>query len=217
MSTARPHSRAADDSADPRSVVARITRPLAALASADDEGLSGAEIARKASLPPATAHRLLVRLEQEGVTVRRAASRSWALGGVVLGWGEAANRQHVGRSRFHEVLRAIGQSTKETVVLTVREGWHGTHVDLVESPTRLRIVEHVGLRLPLTVGASRRAILAFMPQGERHRVLSRYVPSGADREWIQRDLELTRQLGYSVSAGEVTAYSIGIAVPILTN
>jgi DNA-binding IclR family transcriptional regulator len=32
---------------------------------------------------------------------------------------------------------------------------------------------------------------------------------------LQR-LDLTRELGFSVSAGEVTAYSVGIAVPLLT-
>ncbi len=120
-----------------------------------------------------------------------------------------------GRSQFHDVLRAIGTATSETVVLTGREGWHGTHTDLVVSPTGLRIVERVGLRLPLTVGASRRAILAFLPEAERQRILSRYVPAGPRREWLSDSLNLTRELGFSVSAGEVTAYSVGIAVPLL--
>jgi DNA-binding IclR family transcriptional regulator len=189
---------------------------LAALSAADDDGLPAAELARRAELPPATAHRLLVELEREGVAVRRAGNRAWALGGVVLGWGDAARRQQAGRSQFHNVLRAIGKSTSETVVLTAREGWHGTHTDLVVSPTGLRIVERVGLRLPLTVGASRRAILAFLPEAEQQRVLSRYVPAGPRREWLGSSLDMTRELGFSVSAGEVTAYSVGIAVPLLS-
>jgi DNA-binding IclR family transcriptional regulator len=204
------------DAVDSRSVARRITRLLAALSAADDDGLPAAELARRAELPPATAHRLLVELEREGVAVRRAGNRAWALGGVVLGWGDAARRQQAGRSQFHDVLRAIGKSTKETVVLTAREGWHGTHTDLVVSPTGLRIVERVGLRLPLMIGASRRAILAFLPKAERQRVLSRYVPAGPRREWLSSSLDLTRELGFSVSAGEVTAYSVGIAVPLLS-
>jgi DNA-binding IclR family transcriptional regulator len=204
------------DAVDSRSVARRITRLLAALSAADDDGLPAAELARRAELPPATAHRLLVELEREGVAVRRAGNRAWALGGMVLGWGDAARRQQAGRSQFHDVLRAIGKSTKETVVLTAREGWHGTHTDLVESPTGLRIVERVGLRLPLTVGASRRAILAFLPEAGRQRVLSRYVPTGPRREWLSSSLDLTREMGFSVSAGEVTAYSVGIAVPLLS-
>lgn len=204
------------DAADSRSVARRITRLLAALSAADDDGLPAAELARRAELPPATAHRLLVELEREGVAVRRAGNRAWALGGIVLGWGDAARRQQAGRSQFHDMLRAIGKSTSETVVLTAREGWHGTHTDLVVSPTGLRIVERVGLRLPLTVGASRRAILAFLPGAERQRVLSRYVPAGPRREWLGSSLDLAKELGFSVSAGEVTAYSVGIAVPLLT-
>lgn len=202
---------------DSRSMVGRVTRLLAELSAADADGLPAAELARRAELPPATAHRLLVELEQEGVTVRRAGNRAWALGGVVLGWGDAARRQQLGRSQFHDFLRAIGKDTRETVVLTVREGGYGTHTDLVISPTGLRIVERIGLRLPLTVGASRRAMLAFLPEAEQQRIIARHVPDGPPREWLHRSLDLAREFGFSVSAGEVTAHSVGIAVPLLSN
>lgn len=198
-------------------MVRRVTKLLAALSAADTEGLPAAELARRAELPPATAHRLLVELEREGVTTRRTGTRSWALGGIVLAWGDAARRQQSGRSQFHDVLRAIGKATSETVVLTVREGGYGTHTDLVVSPTGLRIVERIGLRLPLTVGASRRAILAFLPEAEQQRAISRHVPADSDREWLRGSLDLTREMGFSVSAGEVTAHSVGIAVPLLTD
>lgn len=196
-------------------MIHRVTKLLGALSAADADGLTAADIARSAELPPATAHRLLVELEREGIAVRRG-GRAWVLGGVVLGWGEAARQQQTGRSRFHDMLRAIGKTTSETVVLTVREGWHGTHTDIVVSPTGLRIVERVGLRLPLTIGASRRAILAFLPGAERQRILSRYVPDETEQELLTSNLGLTRQAGFAVSAGEVTAYSVGIAVPLLT-
>lgn len=202
---------------DPRSVVRRVTRLLAALSAADADGLPAAELARRAQLPPATAHRLLVELEQEGVTVRRAGNRAWVLGGVVLGWGDAAKRQQSGRSRFHDFLRAIGRATSETVVLTIREGDYGTHTDLVISPTGLRIVERIGLRLPLTVGASRRAMLAFLPAAEQQRIMAGHVPDGPPRQSLRASLDLARDLGFCVSAGEVTAHSVGIAVPLLAN
>lgn len=215
MTTRQLAAGAAGGDAASRSVARRITRVLAALSAADEQGVSGAELARQTGLPTATAHRLLVELEREGVTVRRG-TRGWVLGPVVLGWGAAAERQLSGRSRFHDALRAISGATKETVVLTVREGWHGTHVDLVEAPSRLRIVEHIGLRLPLTIGASRRAILGFLPGPERQRVLSRYGPAGAAGELLTRDLRVVAELGFCVSAGEVTAYSVGVAVPLLS-
>lgn len=199
-----------------RSMIRRLTKLLEALSTADADGLTAAELARDAELPAATAHRLLVELEREGVTVRRGGNRAWALGGVVLGWGQAAGQQQAGRSRFYDMLRAIGRITSETVVLTVREGWHGTHTDIAISPTGLRIVERIGLRLPLTIGASRRAILAFLPDAERQRILSRYAPDAAERELLTGNLDMIRQFGFSVSAGEVTAHSIGIAVPLLS-
>lgn len=202
---------------DSRSTVRRVTRLLAALSAADSDGLPAAELARRAELHPATAHRLLVELEREGVTIRRSGNRAWAMGGVVLGWGEAARRQQSGRSQFHDALRAIGKATSETVVLTVREGGYGTHTDLVVSPTGLRLVERIGLRLPLTVGASRRVMLAFLAEAEQQRILSRHVPDGPHRQWLRSSLDLTKDLGFCVSAGEVTAHSVGIAVPLLTN
>jgi DNA-binding IclR family transcriptional regulator len=202
---------------DSHNMVRRITKLLAALSAADSDGLPAAELARRAELPPATAHRLLVELEREGVAVRRAGNRAWAMGGVVLGWGEAVRRQQSGRSQFHDVLRAIGKATSETVVLTVREGGYGTHTDLVISPTGLRIVERIGLRLPLTVGASRRVMLAFLPEVEQKPILSRHVPGSLHRQWLRSSLDLTKDLGFCVSAGEVTDHSAGIAVPLLTN
>jgi DNA-binding IclR family transcriptional regulator len=98
----------------------------------------------------------------------------------------------------------------------------GVYVDRIDSLESLKISEPIGLRHPLVVGASNRAMLAFLPQKIRESIISNEdgIPSPALRAPSQRDLlfqiDVIRNKGYAVSYGEVTKGTIGIGAPIFT-
>lgn len=198
-------------------VVRRAASVLRTLAECDSRGLSAAETARRTGIPLQTAHRILGELAGEGLSLQNPASKTWTLGPELLALGSAAGRQVNWVNRTRDVLRAISAETRETTVLTARTGTCGTIVDLVESPQPLRMAEHVGLRMPLNVGASRLVILAALGAVERAAVLDELAGQGVPIHVaaVESQCAAIAAAGYAVGSGEVTPYTVGVAVPVV--
>lgn len=149
--------------ADPKGVVPRALALLRMLGSSGTRQVSTSELARRSGIPLQSVHRIMKELAGGGLVVQDQANRHWSLGPFALSLGAAAQQQFSWAGVVHESLIRITAATGETSILTINEGAYGSYLDIVESPQPLRLVEHVGQRLPLTVGASRRVILAYLP------------------------------------------------------
>lgn len=201
----------------PHGVVRRAAAVLRTLADADSRGLSASEAARRTGIALQTVHRILGELAEEGLTLQDPVAKTWTLGPELLALGALAARQVNWIERARDVLRAVTVETQETAIMTARTGAYGTIVDLVESPQPLRLTERVGLRLPLSVGASRRAILAALNPTEREAVLGELQADGVpvDRAAVEADCARIAAEGCAVSGGEVTPHTVGVAVPVV--
>lgn len=175
-------------------------------------GLSASDIARRCRLPVQTVHRLLAELSRCGLTFQAGGTRLWTLGPLALALGEAAGRQISIVRVAHPGLVRLTERTGETTILTIRDQDSGVNVDIVDSPHRLRLTEHVGLRLPLTTGASRRVILAHLPVAEREDLVEQLTGGGDVARRLDEELDRIRRQGYATSRGEVTGDTVGIAV-----
>ena len=92
-------------------------------------------------------------------------------------------------------LRELSQATQESASFYVREGDERACISRVEGPQSVRHHVRIGMRLPLTLGAPGRVILAF--SGE----------PGAGYEDIRRK-------GHHISMGEREAQVSSVAAPV---
>jgi DNA-binding IclR family transcriptional regulator len=186
------------------------------LATADGDRHNASDLARATQIPLQTVHRILRDLADGGLVLHDPSTRAWSLGPMALTLGSAAQRHITWTGVARTVLERITTTTRETTILTLREGAYASHTDIVESPQRLRLTEHVGLRLPLTVGASRRAILASLPDSDRATVLTSLAADGVTIEHAAttRQCQEIRKRGYAISRGEVSDHTVGVAVPV---
>jgi DNA-binding IclR family transcriptional regulator len=198
-------------------VIPRALALLRLLSEPEVDHLAATEVARSTGIPLQTVHRLLKELGDGGLVLQDPDSRRWSLGPFAVLMGMAGQRQISWLHLAREVLTTITEATRETTILTLRHGAYGTHYEMVESPQRLRLIEYVGLRLPLTVGASRRVILAQLEGKQRRAVLDRLANDGiaTDLQQIEMICEQIRTDGYEVSRGEVTDHTVGVAVPLI--
>lgn len=182
---------------------------------------SATEISRQLDMPVQTVHRLLSTLAQFGFVTKNEQTKKFRLGLSLVQLGFLVWDNMSIRTVAHPVMEDLAKQCKESVYLTVREGSYGVFVDLVDSPQMLRIAEPIGLRLPLNTGASKRIILAFLPTKQREHVIDEILShpettSGLlDRDKLQEELTQIRQQGFSVSYGETTEGTAGVAAPIL--
>ncbi|WP_018130492.1 IclR family transcriptional regulator [Effusibacillus pohliae] len=192
--------------------LARALDILFVLAEADMT-LSVSDISEKVSIPESTTYRLLQTLEQNGIIERKSKGQI-GLGMRILEL--ARSLQHQIDRELHTIARPImeklTEKTSETSILAVRAGLNVTCIQMVESRRMIRFVIETGRTLPLHLGATGKAILAF----ESRKVIEQVVQSLSEEEkqHLLEELRQVREMGYCNTVGEVDPDIFGAAAPI---
>ncbi|MFZ5846192.1 MAG: IclR family transcriptional regulator [Actinomycetota bacterium] len=194
------------------------SRVLAVLGAFDERHreLRLTDIARRADLPPATAHRLVAELVAWGALQRGAdgylvGHRLWELGllaPVQTGLREAAS------PFLHDVYGA----TLATVHLAVRDGNQVLYLDRLAGRMSVPVVSTVGSRLPMHATGVGKVLLAHAPEEVQLEVLSdlrRVTPHTITQPGrLRRELARVRHDGYATTHEEMTLGACSVAVPV---
>ena len=110
------------------------------------------------------------------------------------------------------ILEALRESTGETAALFVLREQKRICVLELESHHALTIVRGVGDAGVITVGASGKAILAYVDEGRRNAILDK-VTNKTRRAELVKALDTVRSQGFATSQGEVIVGAIALAAP----
>ena len=167
-----------------------------------------AALARSLKLNRTVVHRLLSTPHRRGFVTRQA--DGYVPGAILV---RIANGiQPVLRAQGRAVMLDLEERIGETVVMHIPDGEDAVVLEQVVGERNVVRVEHrIGSRHPLDLGASGRAILAFLPTIAEHLVRRSDKPDA-----LGRQLESVRQLGYALSHDELQQGVHGIAVPVLS-
>lgn len=181
-------------------------------------GLSDA--ARELGLPKSVTFRIIETLAFYGYLSQNPENRRYRLGLHVLALAstvaETLDLRHVAVPYMNELARLTGES----VFLIVVDGESAVTVAKVDSDSPVRVHMTLGNHVPLTLGASNKALLAFLPLDRLERILGKPVtlitghgPTDADA--LRQELKTIRARGWAYTVGEVTPDVAGLGVPIL--
>jgi IclR family acetate operon transcriptional repressor len=180
--------------------------------SPDKQWMSVLEIQRKVPLSRPTLYRLLQTLASKGlIRIEGDPQRfalDYAVGAFAHSWLAGLDVVGVARPSL-ERLRA---ETGETAALFVRRGSLRQCVLELTSSHVLAMSRGVGETDHLWRGASGKAILAFVEEGEITKILSA-LPRGTDPKRLSVDLTRVRKDRLAISRGEVFIGAIAIAAP----
>jgi DNA-binding IclR family transcriptional regulator len=176
--------------------------------------LSVSDISEKVSIPESTTYRLLQTLEQNGIIERKTKGQI-GLGMRILEL--ARSLQHQIDRELHTIARPImeklTEKTMETSILAVRAGLNVTCIQIVESRRMIRFIIETGRTLPLHLGATGKAILAFESRKVIEQVLQLIALEDMQAHLLE-ELHQVRQMGYCSTVGEVDQDIFGVAAPI---
>jgi len=201
-----------------KSTVRAVERALDILLCFTDEtelGLS--EMASRIGLHKSTVFRLLSTLEQKGFVVRDAQTEKYRLGFRI--WELSANLTHADDPAFILLpeMERLRDQLGETISLYVRDGKERIRIQAVQSNQPVRRVAPIGARMPLSVGASSKILVAYADEAVQQEILqSPDWPESIDREAFLRQLAQIRQQGYAISIEEREQGAAAVSVPILT-
>lgn len=202
--------------------VERACRLLSAF-SLGEPSLSLAELARRAELPKATAHRLAVALRTCGLLTQGVDGR-YGLGVKLLELGAVVRENLDVLQLCRSAIDAVSLASGETVVLGTVE-WPARELLLVarrDSPHPLAVGSPVGRRQPIPPGgALGKAVLSGLDRDELESVLNDLIlvamtpNTPIERRLLMRHVAHARQIGYASEQDEYIDGVSGVAVPVV--
>jgi DNA-binding IclR family transcriptional regulator len=184
---------------------------------AQHRSLTLSELARRANLPPPTAHRLAGELVGWGALVRRP-SGEYVVGRKLWDLGLLAPVNAGLREVASPFLNDLHAATLATVHLAVRDGHEVLYVDRLSGHASVPVVSQIGSRLPLHATGVGKALLAHAPEQVQNAVLAHLVrvtpytvtQPGRLREQLRR----VHSEGFAQTSEEMSLGACSVAVPI---
>lgn len=172
------------------------------------------QIAQATGLGKSTAHRLLASLARAEFVRVEPQSRQYSLGGGLLqltaNWLSGFGIRTVALPH----LRKLRRATRETVSLNVREGNFRIAIERLDTSHEVRFVVEIGRAIPLHVGATGKAILAFLTESERKEALEHTGTNQDELACLHEELARIRRVGAAISTGERVKGTRSISAPV---
>lgn len=176
------------------------------------------ELATELQMTKSNVHRLVTTLQAQGYVRQLAAlgtyemtPRLWELGCRVM--------SRFDFTRFARyAMQRLAEQTKETVHLSILEGFEVLYLDKIESAHHVRAYTSVGSRAPAWCVATGKAMLAYMPADYIEPIESKLAPftstSITTMDELRRELATVRRLGYAIYKGEWRDSVYGVAAAV---
>ncbi len=180
------------------------------------------EIRARCRFPGSTLYRFLENLTRTGLLRLNPLTKEYRLGAVFIGLGQVAQKGIPLVELCYPLMRRLSAETGESVFLSIREGEGKVCVSSVESGRRpIRYVPRPGSLTAMHIGASGKAILAFLRPEEisellgKGKLVSATPKTITDKVKLKDRLARIREKGYDYSEGEAVPGAWGLAFPIL--
>jgi DNA-binding IclR family transcriptional regulator len=179
--------------------------------------LTLSDLARRAGLPLATAHRLIGELQRWGALDRRP-SGEYVIGRRLWDLGLLAPVQSGLRQAASPFMHDLYGATLATVHLAVRDGTEVLYVDRLSGHVSVPVVSKVGSRLPMHATGVGKVLLTYAPEEVVKSVLlglsrvTRYTITSPARLLAQ--LERVKVDGYATTGDEMSLGASSVAVPV---
>jgi DNA-binding IclR family transcriptional regulator len=180
--------------------------------------MSLSEISSALEMNKSSAHTMLATLVSKGFIEKN--GDSYHLGKTLISMTRGVLVNVDIRDRAAPYLRELAEHTKDTVYLTVPDGYYCLYIYAIESIQRLQARSAIGDRVPYHCTSVGRALLAFMPQERVEEIISvtgmpRYTKlTITTKKELFEELERIRKQGYGTDLGQHDDNIYCIGAPI---
>ena len=167
-----------------------------------------------------TVHRVLYSLEKLGYVEKADAKAHYRLGPKFFDLTESAVQFRRLQPVAHAVMLELLLRHSETVNLGVLDDGQVAYIDVVQSPSALRIAANPGDRNPAHSTSLGKVILAYSPEAEVEKVLKRYPlirmtsKTITQKAHLLEHLAAVREQGVAFDLGENVDGVLCVAAPI---
>jgi IclR family KDG regulon transcriptional repressor len=178
------------------------------------------EIARELDMQKSTVYRLLTTMQEFGFVRKSEDGVSYRLGLTLFELGSVVSNSFDIRDIAVAYMHKLSEQCGESVHLGIFSDNEVMSIEGVESQSPLKSTIIVGKRAPLYCTSIGKALLAFLPEGERDKIVGnirfeKYTGQTiVDSKALGEELELTRRRGYAIDNEEHDLGITCVAAPI---
>lgn len=187
----------------------------------EQKGLTLTELTTRTGIPKSTLFRILATLENRSCIGLIAGSKKYQLGLKVWELGSAYVEQSDLDTAATAHMQELADACRESVFLGVLDAGEVVYMRRIESPHSVAVVRKLGHRAPAYCTATGEAMLAFMSEEKRERIvdqlqLEAHTPkTNTDRKALRRRLQQTQKEGVAVVDGAYNAKLLCVSAPVL--
>ena len=211
------------DSRQSKYHVPNLTRALRILElfTSHPEGLTTSQMTALLKIPRNSVFRITATLLAFGYLVRDEETKVFQMSQKLLTVGYAALSEQTLVEKSIGEMRQLRDRFKETVPLGILHGTEGLVIEEIQGLHSFRFVLEPGRRFHLHSAAPGKAIVAFLPDGEKEQLIRKIKfekyndRTITDKRTYIKNLETVRKKGYAIDHAEEIEGMHCIAAPIL--
>jgi IclR family KDG regulon transcriptional repressor len=178
------------------------------------------QISNKAKIPKSTVYRILCTLEGRGLVQFDEKTLRYTPGLRLMEFGFLVSSVLDVRTEAEDILIDLQAKTNQTILMAVKEGDELLYIYKKEKDEGLKFSSYVGQRRPFIYGVLGPALLAFLPDKEKERILNipiaQHTPyTITDKGVIRQRLQQIEKDGFYIESNETNIGVTGIGAPIL--
>jgi len=201
--------------------VEQASRVLLCLGESPNFKMRLTDICKQVGIHKSKGHSILNTLKQYGFVEKDPEAKSYSLGPALI----FLSRHVLDNLHYPEIvapfLDHLAKETNGTALFGLIYGEHLLVVGKREGNQNIGFTIRLGHRFHITLGAHGKAIVAFLPEADRERILTkkRVFFHGLDisrlnMKRLREELSKCRQLGYAKDVGEVTQGVHFVSAPV---
>ncbi|TQR21299.1 IclR family transcriptional regulator [Psychrobacillus vulpis] len=198
-----------------QSITRAMTVAKVLAANAAEHGVSISDLSKQCELPLSTMHRLLQAMMKQGMVEQDEGTKTYRLGTIWLEYGLQVYDTMDYVNKIRPVLEKLMREVDESVYLSKPVGLEALVVERIDSENNpIRIVDQLGMRIPMNIGAANKAMLAAMPREKATAILKELLSEEQVLE-MQTLLQQIKKQGYATSHAEKTEGTSSVAVAVV--
>ena len=203
--------------------VEQAVKVLICLAHSAPTRMNLTDISRQVGIHKSKGYSILNTLQKYGFVQRDAEGKFYALGPGLISLGRKVLDSLNLRQVADPFLERLSRETHSTACFGLITEDNVFVIGRQEGDAEFGLTIRIGQRYRISHGAHGKAIVAFMPETERERILAKpYLhfhgdPSRFDRERLEREFAKCRREGYAEDVGEMAPKVITVAAPVFAS
>lgn len=201
--------------------VEQASRVLLCLGESPNFKMKLTEICREVGIHKSKGHSILNTLKQFKFVEKDPETKTYSLGPALI----FLSRHVLDNLRYPEIvapfLEDLAKETNGTALFGLIDGEHLLVVGKSEGNQNIGFSIRLGHRFHMTLGAHGKAIVAFMHEADREKILAKkrvyfhgFDISRLNLKRLREELKKCRQLGYAQDVGEITAGVNFVSAPV---